>query len=100
MRKYSLISLLFCCSIVFWGNQAYASLNKDEVDLDSVKAPPRDVRDILRLFDTTKQDSKDVEKAKAIRISSRNSNSKSKEVDREKAKASRSSYRKIKGKQK
>ncbi|MBU3565452.1 CHAT domain-containing protein [Polynucleobacter sp. MWH-HuK1] len=68
MRKYSLISLLFCCSIVFWGNQAYASLNKDEVDLDSVKAPPRDVRDILRLFDTTKQDSKDVEKAKAVLV--------------------------------
>ena len=66
MNKLSLLrSLLLCCSILIVTN-SYAVTSQDEVDIESVKAPPRDVKDILRILESTKQDEKEVEKAKKV----------------------------------
>ena len=67
MRKLSLIpSLLLCCTILLVSNVSFAAPTKDEVDIESVKAPPRDVKDILRVLESTKQDEKEIEKAKKV----------------------------------
>ena len=67
MRKLSLFkSLLLCCSIALLSNLSFAAPTKDEVDVENVKAPPRDVKDILRVLESTKQDEKEVEKAKKV----------------------------------
>lgn len=67
MRIHSLISsVLLCSSILICSSQAYAAPNQDEVDVENVKAPPRDVKDILRVLESTKQEEKEVEKAKKI----------------------------------
>ena len=67
MGKPSLIStFLLCCSIAFFCNLSIAAPTKDELDIENLKAPPRDVKDILRLFEATKQDSKEIDKAKAV----------------------------------
>ena len=67
MRKHSLISsLLLCCSILIFANQAGAAPNKDEVDIESVKAPPRDVKDILQILNQARQDQGLIDKAKKV----------------------------------
>lgn len=67
MRIHSLLQILLLSSSIFlFSGQSIAATGKDEVDVESVKAPPRDVKDILRLFETTKQDSKEIDKAKAV----------------------------------
>lgn len=67
MRMLSLIqSLLLCCTIFLATHNSFAVTSKDEVDIESVKAPPRDVKDILRVIESTKQDEKEVEKAKKV----------------------------------
>lgn len=67
MCKHSLISsLLLCCTMVLLPSYSFAAPTKDEVDIENVKAPPRDVKDILRVLESTKQDEKEVEKAKKI----------------------------------
>ena len=65
MGKLSLIRiLLLCCSVLVFANSSLAVQVKDEVDVESVKAPPRDVKDILRVLESAKQDEKEIEKAK------------------------------------
>ena len=67
MRKHSLIqSLLLCCSITVLFNFSFAVPNKDEVDIENVKAPPRDVKDILQILSQTRQDQALIEKAKKV----------------------------------
>ena len=65
MRKLSLIPLLMlCCSITLFTNSSFAVPGKDEVDVENIKAPPRDVKDILRLVEQTKPDQAVVDRAK------------------------------------
>jgi CHAT domain-containing protein len=67
MRKLSLIpSLMLCCSITLFTNSSFAVPAKDEVDVENIKAPPRDVKDILRLVEQTKPDQAVVDRAKKI----------------------------------
>jgi len=67
MRKLSLIPLLMlCCSITLFTNSSFAVPGKDEVDVENIKAPPRDVKDILRLVEQTKPDQAVVDRAKKI----------------------------------
>ena len=65
MRKLVIIStLLLACNILFVANYSFAAPIKDELDIESIKAPPRDVKDILRLVEQTKPDLAVVERAK------------------------------------
>ena len=67
MRKPSiLISFLLCCSIALFSLSSFATVSKDDIDLESIKAPPRDVKDILRLVEQTKPDLAIVERAKKV----------------------------------
>ena len=67
MRKLVIIStLLLSCNILFVANYSFAAPIKDELDIESIKAPPRDVKDILRLVEQTKPDLAVVERAKKI----------------------------------
>ena len=67
MNKSLLLQALFlCCSTLFCSTPSFSLPNKDEVDIESVKAPPRDVKDILRLVEQTKPDLAIVERAKKI----------------------------------
>lgn len=67
VRKLSLFpSLLLCCGILILPNSSLAVTNKDEVGIESVKAPPRDIKDILRLVEQTKPDLVVVERAKKV----------------------------------
>lgn len=67
MRKLVIIStLLLACNILFVANYSFAAPIKDELDIESIKAPPRDVKDILRLVEQTKPDLAVVERAKKI----------------------------------
>jgi CHAT domain-containing protein len=45
---------------------SFAAPTKDEVDVENVKAPPRDVKDILRLIEQTKPDLAIVERAQKV----------------------------------
>ncbi len=67
MGKFSLIRiLLLCCSVLVFANSSFAVLAKDEVDTETVKAPPRNVKDILGVLEQTKQDLKLIDKAKSV----------------------------------
>ena len=67
MRKPSiLISFLLCCSIALFSLQSFAALSKVDIDVESIKAPPRDVKDILRLVEQTKPDFAILERAKKV----------------------------------
>lgn len=68
MRKLSLASIfLLCCSIVIIPAQSsFAAINNDEVQIENIKTPPRDVKDILRLVEQTKPDLAIVERAKKV----------------------------------
>ena len=67
MRKPSIIAIfVLCCSIVLFSSQSYAAPSKDDVDIENIKAPPRDVRDVLRILNETKPDFALLEKAKKI----------------------------------
>jgi len=59
-------ALLLCSSILFFATPSLAVPNKDEVDVESIKAPPRDVKDILRLVEQTKPDLAMVERAQKV----------------------------------
>jgi len=39
---------------------------EDAVEIENIKAPPRDIKDILRILEQTKQDQSQLEKAKAV----------------------------------
>jgi CHAT domain-containing protein len=67
MRKpYFFRKLMLFCSVFFFVNATYAVPNKDDVDVENVKAPPRDVKDILRILEQTKPDLTLENKAKKI----------------------------------
>ncbi|BDT75697.1 CHAT domain-containing tetratricopeptide repeat protein [Polynucleobacter sp. KF022] len=67
MRKLVFIpSLLISFSILFFSSHSYAVSAKDEVDVENIKAPPRDVKDILKLVEQTKPDLAIVERAQKI----------------------------------
>jgi len=67
MRKLVILStLLLACNILFVANYSFAAPIKDELDIESIKAPPRDIKDILRLVEQTKPDLAVVERAKKI----------------------------------
>ncbi|WP_062311095.1 CHAT domain-containing protein [Polynucleobacter sinensis] len=67
MRKYFTVQLflLYCCLPLF-SSSTLANTTRDEVSIESIKAPPRDVKDILRLVEQTKPDLAVVERAKKI----------------------------------
>ena len=67
MRRHTLIpSLLISCGIFLFSVVALAAVTKEEVDIENIKAPPRDIKDILRLVEQTKPDLAIVERAKNI----------------------------------
>lgn len=69
MRKFSFIfTLLFACSTLLASQNVLAAPSKDELDIDvqNIKAPPRDIKDILRLVEQTKPDLEVVERAKKV----------------------------------
>ena len=67
MGKLSLIRiLLLCCSVLVFANSSSAVQVKDEVDVENVKAPPRDVKDILLVLNQARTDKTLIEKATKI----------------------------------
>ena len=65
MRKFSfVITLMLCCSALFTTNFSFATSIKDDLNTENIKAPPRDIKDILRLVEQTKPDLAIVERAK------------------------------------
>ena len=58
--------LLLSCSALFFANSSLAILVNDETGAESIKAPPRDVKDILRLVEQTKPDLAIVERAQKV----------------------------------
>ncbi len=65
-RSLLLKSLLLCSSIFLFSHFAFASQGKDEVSIENIKAPPRDIKDILRLVEQTKPDLAVVERAQKV----------------------------------
>ncbi|AGG34039.1 hypothetical protein D521_1471 [beta proteobacterium CB] len=57
---------LLSFGILFTSNYSLSTELKEQVDIESIKAPPRDVKDILRLVDQTKPDLAVVERAKKV----------------------------------
>jgi CHAT domain-containing protein len=67
MYKRTLISsLLLCCSVTLFANLSFAAPAKDEIDVESMKAPPRDVKDILLVLSQARVDKSIIEKATKI----------------------------------
>ena len=67
MRRSSIIPmLLIVCSFLLSTNTVFAVTEKEELDIENIKAPPRDVKDILRLVEQTKPDLEVVERAKKV----------------------------------
>ena len=69
MSKNFIIKLFTCtillsCSIGV--SEVFAAPSRDEVDVENIKAPPRDVKDILRLLEQAKRDITQMEKAEKI----------------------------------
>jgi CHAT domain-containing protein/tetratricopeptide (TPR) repeat protein len=66
MRKLlTVIAFILCCSIAF-SSQSFAALSKEDADLENFKAPPRDVKDVLKFIEQSKQNAILEEKAKKI----------------------------------
>lgn len=65
-RPSLLKSLLLCSSIFLFSNPAIASQGKDEISIENIKAPPRDIKDILKLVEQTKPDLALVERAQKV----------------------------------
>ena len=67
MRKLLMISaFLLCCNITLISLDTLASSATDDINIENIKAPPRDVKDILRLVEQTKPDLAIVERAKKV----------------------------------
>lgn len=65
-RPLALKSILLCCTIAVVSNISYASTSKNEMDVENIKAPPRDVKDILQILSQTRQDQVLIDKAKKV----------------------------------
>ena len=67
MRKFSFVTtLILCCSILFGTNFSFATTIKDEINTENIKAPPRDIKDILKLLEQTKPDLAIIERAQKV----------------------------------
>ncbi|OWF65056.1 hypothetical protein B6A14_04385 [Polynucleobacter hirudinilacicola] len=67
MRRHTVIpSFLIGCGILLFSVTALATTIKEEVDIESIKAPPRDIKDILKLVEQTKPDLAIVERAQKV----------------------------------
>ena len=67
MRKYSIIAILMlCCSVTLFSTQSFSAPTKEEADLENIKAPPRDVKDILLVLNQARADKTLIEKATKI----------------------------------
>jgi CHAT domain-containing protein/tetratricopeptide (TPR) repeat protein len=67
MRKFVATQFIFLAlSLAFAVGSSFAVPNKDDVDIENIKAPPRDVKDILKLLEQTKPDLAVVERAKKV----------------------------------
>jgi CHAT domain-containing protein len=67
MRKFSIvITLMLCCSTLLGTNFSFATSTKDELNTENIKAPPRDIKDILKLVEQTKPDLAIVERAQKV----------------------------------
>lgn len=67
MRKPSLGQIyLVAFSIFFFSTQSFAVAAKEDIDVESVKAPPRDVKDILLVLNQARPDKTLIEKATKI----------------------------------
>ena len=58
--------LLICCNILLFSGVSFGAPVKEEVDVENIKAPPRDIKDILKLVEQTKPDLAVVERAQKI----------------------------------
>jgi len=69
MSKNLIVRFLTCIILLYCsisGSVVFATQNKDEVDIENIKPPPRDVKDILRLLEQAKRDITQLEKAEKI----------------------------------
>jgi CHAT domain-containing protein len=67
MRQFSIIaSFMLCCSMAFFSSQSFAAPSKDDIDVENIKAPPRDVKDILLVLNQARADKTLIEKATKI----------------------------------
>lgn len=67
MRRFVAIQSIFLAlSLGFAVGATSAVPGKDEVDIENIKAPPRDIKDILRLVEQTKPDLGVVERANKL----------------------------------
>jgi len=67
MRKLSVIKLLLLsCSILFFASQSLAVPNKEDADIEVIKAPPRDVKDILLVLNQARSDRTLIDKATKV----------------------------------
>ena len=67
MRKLFIITVfLLSCSISIFSSQSFAAPNKDDADVENIKAPPRDVKDILLVLNQARGDKTLIEKATKI----------------------------------
>lgn len=67
MRKFvSIPSIFLALSLAFAVGSASAVPGKDEVDIENIKAPPRDVKDILKLLEQTKPNLEVIERARKV----------------------------------
>jgi len=66
-KPYVVAALLFF--VAFVSGSTFAStekVDKEEVSIENIKAPPKDVKDILKVFNSAKQDEVELEKAKKV----------------------------------
>jgi ferritin len=56
--------LLLACSLT--PTLLFAQPSKEDVETENIKAPPRDIKDILKILEKTKQDQNQLEKTKAV----------------------------------
>ncbi len=67
MRKLSIIAaLMLCCSMTLFSSQSFAVPSKDDADVENIKAPPRDIKDILLVLNQSRADKTLIEKATKI----------------------------------
>jgi CHAT domain-containing protein len=62
--KFCAYTILLCCSLI--APYVFAAQGNEDVDVENIKAPPRDVKDILRLLEQAKRDITQMEKAEKI----------------------------------
>ena len=67
MRKLlTVIAFMLCCSMTLFSSQSFAAPSKDDVDVENIKVPPRDVKDILLVLNQARTDKTIIEKATKI----------------------------------